>query len=91
MATKENPGRYDCYANALADEPMFILLARDPSFGRCVRKWAKETKASIACGDRPISDEALVAEALECAEAGEDWRRKNMGKWRKPTTPGLSR
>lgn len=30
MGTKSNPTQFDCYANALPDEPMFILLARDP-------------------------------------------------------------
>jgi hypothetical protein len=29
MATKRNPGKWDCYANAHPDEPMFILLGRD--------------------------------------------------------------
>jgi len=28
MATKKNPGEFDCYANAGPDEPMFVLLAR---------------------------------------------------------------
>ena len=30
MATKNNPGKFDCYTNAEPDEPMFILLGRDP-------------------------------------------------------------
>jgi hypothetical protein len=29
MGTKRNPGLSDCYAKAEADEPMFVLLARD--------------------------------------------------------------
>lgn len=29
MGTKNNPGEFDCYANAAPDEPMFILLGRD--------------------------------------------------------------
>lgn len=29
MGTKNNPGAFDCYANAEPDEPMFVLLARD--------------------------------------------------------------
>ena len=31
---KENPGRFDCYANALPDEPMFVLLARENTNAR---------------------------------------------------------
>lgn len=29
MSTKQNPGSYNCYADAADDEPMFVLLARD--------------------------------------------------------------
>lgn len=29
MGTKNNPGTFDCYANAAPDEPMFVLLGRD--------------------------------------------------------------
>jgi hypothetical protein len=68
MGSKIQPGKFDCYANALPDEPMFVLLARDPD---------------IQCGLRPQSDAALVAEAEECAWAGQEWRRKNDGAWRK--------
>lgn len=39
MATKANPGKFDCYANAADDEPMFILLARDPVAADFVRMW----------------------------------------------------
>ena len=40
MGTKVNPGRFDCYAKALPDEPMFTLLARDPNFYEFVKLWA---------------------------------------------------
>lgn len=83
MATKENPGRFDCYSNALPDEPMFILLARDPDFQRIVRDWAHKRQLAINCGARPESDLAAVQEALLCADAGADWRAKNIGKWRR--------
>ena len=26
MGTKNNPGKFDCYANAKPDEPLFVLL-----------------------------------------------------------------
>lgn len=39
MASKQNPGTYDCYANAEHDEEMFILLARDESAPFVVEFW----------------------------------------------------
>ena len=41
MATKNNPGSFDCYANAKPDEPMFILLGRDPVAGVLVALWVQ--------------------------------------------------
>lgn len=84
MGTKENPGRFDCYANALRDEPMFVLLARDPMFETLVRAWVARRQADILCGERPTSDHLHVSEALDAAFAGARWRRENMGKWREP-------
>lgn len=83
MGTKENPGKYDCYANALPDEPMFILLARDPDFMRLVNMWADKRMLDIRCGERPTTDVHLVSEAKNCALDGAAWRKNNMGKWRK--------
>lgn len=83
MSTKENPGAFDCYAKALPDEPMFVLLARDPDFQRFVREWALNRELAVVCGERPQSDMAMVQEALDCAIAGAFWRRQNYGKWRK--------
>lgn len=40
MGSKINPGQFDCYAAALLDEPMFILLARDQSAPEMLRQWA---------------------------------------------------
>ena len=82
MGTKENPGQFDCYANALPDEPMFVLLARDPDFARLVNEWADKRSRDIGCGERPQSDWKLVLEARDCATDGQLWRRMNMGKWR---------
>ena len=85
MGTKDDPGEFDCYDAALPDEPMFVLLARDPDFERLVRKWAKRREAACACGDRPIEDMKMVHEARICADSGVQWRRSNLGKWRKET------
>lgn len=71
MGTKNNPGEFDCYANAEPDEPMFILLARDPLAPRLVRQWAVERQM------RGDFDEAKLQEAIECADAMQAWREDN--------------
>lgn len=83
MGTKNDPGQFDCYANALPDEPMFVLLARDPDFCRLVNKWAQKRQHDINCGDRSSSDQEMVLEAFRCARNGAIWRQQNNGKWRK--------
>lgn len=84
MGTKNNPAPNDCYANALPDEPMFTLLARDPSSPNLVQRWAAQRNEEIALKRRPLSDVDLVKEALACADAMREWRRANDGVWRKP-------
>jgi hypothetical protein len=83
MGTKNDPGKFDCYINALPDEPMFTLLGRDPEFKSLVTEWANLRQKAINCGARPASDQEMVNEALACAAAGSRWRRANIGKWRK--------
>lgn len=68
MGTKNNPGQFDCYANAEPDEPMFVLLARDRHAPWLIRYWA-------LWRHQENEDEAKVQEALECARAMEQWRR----------------
>ena len=41
MSTKNNPGEFDCCANAEPDEPMFAFLARDKHAPEVVREWAR--------------------------------------------------
>src|SRR5690242_15758496 len=83
MGTKNNPGEFDCYAQALPAEPMFVLLARDPEFNALVYEWATRRAAAIRCGLRPETDWPMVFEAQACATAGEKWRKENHGVWRK--------
>lgn len=83
MGTKLIPGNFDCYANALPDEPMFVLLGRDPSAPSKVRAWAYDREKAIERGDRPESDRIIVIEARECADAMETWRIANNGRWRR--------
>lgn len=61
MATKNQPGDYDCYANALPDEPMFILLGRDRNAPSLVEAWADVR-------ERAHEDPVQVAEARACAQ-----------------------
>jgi hypothetical protein len=85
MGSKNEPGEFDCYANALPDEPMFILLARDPSAPELIEEWAVLREGAIEDGERPESDLAMVQEALDCAKNMREWRRLNDGKWRAQT------
>ncbi|MCK1676597.1 hypothetical protein [Bradyrhizobium sp. 150] len=82
MGSKTNPGQFDCYANALPDEPMFILLARDPMAPALVQMWAILRKQLIATGEKPLEDMALADEAETCAALMRAWRWNNEGKWR---------
>jgi hypothetical protein len=67
MGSKLEPGAWDCYANAAPDEPMFVLLARDPMAPAIVRRWAAHRELD------PGTPRAQVQEALDCAAAMEAW------------------
>lgn len=62
MGTKNNPSTFDCYANAEPDEPMFVLLARDPHAPILVELWA-------ALREQHAGNPSKVLEARTCAEA----------------------
>jgi len=66
MGSKNNPGVYDPYDNAEPDEPMFVLLGRDPMAWFLVSEWA-------AIRERLGEDPAKVAEARECAQKMWEW------------------
>jgi hypothetical protein len=83
MGTKLEPGKFDCYQNALPDEPMFVLLARDLSAPFLVHDWAMRRLEGIRRGERPESDMALIYEAVDCTKNMIEWRSANEGKWRK--------
>ena len=69
MATKNNPGKYDCYEKAHPDEPMFVLLGRDLMAPTLVRQWAAMRRAQEESPEK-------VAEAEACADAMEAWQQK---------------
>ena len=66
MGTKNNPGRFDCYEAADPDEPMFVLLARDPLAPALVELWA-------TLREHYAGNPSKVAEARECAKAMREW------------------
>lgn len=69
MGTKNNPGEYDCYHNAEPDEPMFVLLARDPLAPILVELWAS-LRAHAA------GNPSKVEEARQCAQDMRNWKCK---------------
>jgi hypothetical protein len=76
MGTKLNPGKFDCYTRAEPDEPMFVLLGRDPVASRIVRQWMVERQAHDAAIGRPAGPDSLAKfrEAAACADAMDIWR-----------------
>ena len=83
MATKANPGKFDYYAEAADDEPIFVLRANDPLASDVVGYWAdryhlkKEIDNSVGNGPEPLtaSQHEKYVEARACAYAMEEWRK----------------
>lgn len=74
MGTKNQPGEFDCYSNADDDEPMFILLARDPIASTLVRDWAG---ARVRTGrNKTEGENRKIREALQCADAMDEYRKQ---------------
>jgi hypothetical protein len=68
MGTKNAPGEFDCYAKAELDEPMFVLLARDPLAPILVQLWASLQRTKMGW------DSGKVAEAESVAIDMIEWR-----------------
>ncbi len=74
MSTKQNPGRFgDMYSAALPDEPIFVLMARDPSAPDAVRHWALNAHKAGHDPDK-------IMEALAVAAAMDKWRLANANR-----------
>lgn len=71
MWTKRQPGRYDRYSAADDDEPMFVLLGRDPMAGALVRLWA--TMRGMPPNQDPVDN---VRDAFDCASQMEAYAKK---------------
>lgn len=70
MGTKSAPGKFDCYRAAEDDEPMFVLLARDPIASELVRQWAAKRASVTGLTEK-------VTEALKAADDMDTWRSQN--------------
>ncbi len=88
MGTKNQPGKFDCYANAHPDEPMFVLLGRDPVARAVVTFWA--AMRQVVGIDEP--GDPKLKEAYACADAMRAWATANgkgelveraEGKWKR--------
>jgi len=82
MGTKLQELRDGCFARAMDDEPMFVLLARDRGTPAMVRAWCDARQADVEAGKRPASDMEQINEARGCANRMEAWRAENDGAWR---------
>lgn len=71
MGTKNDPAQFDCYGKADPDEPLFVLLARDPIAPLLVEFWAMLNEAEF-------QNPAKTSEARRCAAAMRQWRKSNL-------------
>jgi hypothetical protein len=91
MGTKNNPGKYDCYAKAAPDEPIFTMRGKDVSAPYFVEMWTyvrqgkfRDAQFALAmmCADPDVKaivgDCDKFAEALDVAEAMRTWRREGV-------------
>ena len=72
MATKANPGEFDCYKAAAPDEPLFILRASDALAPLVVRDWVGHYLESHPTLTPRMQRKA--DEALKCASDMELYR-----------------
>lgn len=88
MGTKNKPGKFDCFAAALPDEPMFTLLGRDVLAAPLVRLWAALRERDLRAAENAVNDAYNIAEAnrprwkddgekiteaVRCSEHMADW------------------
>jgi hypothetical protein len=66
VGSKSRPSKYDCFSKAEPDEPMFVLLGRDPCAPILIDTWCELRK-------RMGEDFEKLDEARACAEACEQW------------------
>lgn len=87
MATKNNPGAFDCYADAAPDEPIFVLRANDELASHLVELWAliRSEGSALMIEDRVEEMKLIVKkkssmdhnkfmEAFKCSADMRMWR-----------------
>ena len=87
MGTKNNPGKYDCYARAHPDEPIFTLRGKDVSAPYFVRMWAAVRQGDFNGAVRIVhqmsADPRLCALVGQCEKFDEcDEVAAAMQEWR---------
>ena len=82
MGTKNKPGRFDCYANAEPDEPMFVLLGRDPIAPLLVDLWARLKGELDGYGPDGHGTEKM-SEARQCSNAMTQWKTDPLSQARR--------
>ena len=76
MPTKQNPGLFDCYKAALPDEPIFVILGRDPAGPATLDFWASQRiKLGKTVGD---DDKNRIKAAIDEAKEMQDWRTRML-------------
>ena len=75
MGTKRRPGEYDCYAKALPNEPLFVLLGRDPDAPGAIETWANLRAARKGSS---LREQQKVAESRRCARQMRRWHRRRQ-------------
>jgi hypothetical protein len=94
MATKANPGKFDCYAKLELHEPHFVLRGKDPIGGYLVDIWA-----ALRCGKKDVAirlvnlaakhlneinkpllseREEKISEACHCAVKMREWSASKL-------------
>lgn len=76
MSTKSMPSKFNCYAAALPDEPVFTILGRDPAAPATIKFWIEER---IRQGKYETHDDvARIGEAKTESTAFVRWREENL-------------
>ncbi len=79
MATKSNPGPFDCYGALKQDEPYFLLKATDATAPETVEVWAdmyRDRKSEEGTYDARATHK--YSEAMQCAAQMRIWREQQV-------------
>ena len=73
MGTKNNPGKFDCYAKADPDEPIFVLRGNDPTAAQTIQLWIRLNEFSGTSSEK-------IAEATRVIGEMRGWAFKQGGR-----------